>query len=77
MTLKAIVANKGIASTPAGVIHGVLFTFDDGAAGPGVCNTTMDCLMRSGATAQLAICPMAGASTSTCGTACRSERRIH
>ncbi len=32
------------------------------AAGPGVCTITMDCLMRSGATAQLAICPMAGAS---------------
>lgn len=30
-------------------------------AGPGVCNITMDCLMRSGATAQLAVCPMAGA----------------
>ncbi len=31
------------------------------AAGPGVCNVTMDCLMRSGATAQLSFCPMTGA----------------
>ena len=31
------------------------------AAGAGVCNVTMDCLMRSGATAQLSFCPMTGA----------------
>jgi len=36
VTLKAVIQNKGDAPTPAGVKHGVLFTFDDGAAGPGV-----------------------------------------
>jgi len=36
VTLKATIKNQGDAPTPAGVKHGVLFTFDDGAAGPGV-----------------------------------------
>jgi hypothetical protein len=36
VTLKATIKNQGTAATPAGVVHGVLFTFDDGAAGPGV-----------------------------------------
>jgi hypothetical protein len=36
VTLKATIKNQGTAGTPAGVVHGVLFTFDDGAAGPGV-----------------------------------------
>ena len=36
VTLKATIKNQGDAPTPAGVKHGVLFTFDDGAAGSGV-----------------------------------------
>jgi hypothetical protein len=36
VTLSATVKNQGSAPTPAGVKHGVIFTFDDGAAGPGV-----------------------------------------
>ncbi|MFA7562527.1 MAG: CARDB domain-containing protein, partial [Methanoculleus sp.] len=36
VTMKAIIKNQGDAPTPAGVKHGVLFTFDDGAAGPGI-----------------------------------------
>jgi hypothetical protein len=40
VTLKAVIQNKGDAPTPAGVKHGVLFTFDDGAAGSGVWSDT-------------------------------------
>ncbi len=40
VTLKATVKNQGDAATPAGTKHGVLFTFDDGAAGPGVWSDT-------------------------------------
>ncbi|NLZ30186.1 MAG: glycosyl hydrolase, partial [Methanomicrobiales archaeon] len=40
VTLKATIKNQGTASTPSGVKHGVLFTFDDGAAGPGVWSDT-------------------------------------
>jgi hypothetical protein len=40
VTLKATIKNQGSAPTPAGVKHGVLFTFDDGAAGPGVWSDT-------------------------------------
>jgi len=36
VTMKATIKNQGTAPTPAGTKHGVLFTFDDGAAGPGV-----------------------------------------
>ncbi|WP_156168467.1 CARDB domain-containing protein [Methanoculleus sediminis] len=36
VTMKATIRNQGDAPTPAGTKHGVLFTFDDGAAGPGV-----------------------------------------
>ena len=36
VTLKATIKNQGDAPTPAGVKHGVLFTFDDGAAGSGI-----------------------------------------
>ena len=40
VTLKATIKNQGTAATPAGTKHGVLFTFDDGAAGPGVWSDT-------------------------------------
>ncbi len=40
VTLKATVKNQGDAATPAGAKHGVLFTFDDGAAGSGVWSDT-------------------------------------
>ncbi len=40
VTLSATIKNQGSAPTPAGVKHGVLFTFDDGAAGPGVWSDT-------------------------------------
>jgi hypothetical protein len=36
VTLKATIKNQGDSPTPAGVKHGVLFTFDDGGAGSGV-----------------------------------------
>ncbi len=36
VTMKATIKNQGTAPTPAGTKHGVLFTFDDGAAGSGV-----------------------------------------
>src|SRR5690606_27841444 len=36
VTMKATIKNQGDAPTPAGAKHGVLFTFDDGAAGPGI-----------------------------------------
>ena len=40
VTLKAVIKNQGDAPTPAGVKHGVLFTFDDGTAGSGVWSDT-------------------------------------
>ncbi|PKL61145.1 MAG: hypothetical protein CVV31_13070, partial [Methanomicrobiales archaeon HGW-Methanomicrobiales-2] len=40
VTMKAVIKNQGGAPTPAGVKHGVLFTFDDGAAGSGVWSDT-------------------------------------
>ncbi|WP_214040963.1 CARDB domain-containing protein [Methanoculleus sp.] len=40
VTLKATIKNQGTAPTPAGTKHGVIFTFDDGAAGPGVWSDT-------------------------------------
>jgi hypothetical protein len=40
VTLSATIKNQGDAPTPAGVKHGVIFTFDDGAAGPGVWSDT-------------------------------------
>ncbi|ABN56606.1 APHP domain protein [Methanoculleus marisnigri JR1] len=39
-TMKATIKNQGDAPTPAGTKHGVLFTFDDGVAGPGVWSDT-------------------------------------
>ncbi|WP_317064676.1 CARDB domain-containing protein [Methanoculleus caldifontis] len=40
VTLKATIKNQGTAATPAGVKHGVIFTFNDGASGPGVWSDT-------------------------------------
>ena len=40
VTMKATIKNQGDAPTPAGTKHGVIFTFDDGAAGPGVWSDT-------------------------------------
>jgi len=40
VTMKATIKNQGTAATPAGATHGVLFTFDDGAAGSGVWSDT-------------------------------------
>jgi len=40
VTLSATIKNQGDAATPAGAKHGVIFTFDDGAAGPGVWSDT-------------------------------------
>ncbi len=49
VTLKATIKNQGTAPTPAGVKHGVLFTFDDGAAGPGVWSDTHTTAIAPGA----------------------------
>ncbi|NLA37933.1 MAG: glycosyl hydrolase, partial [Methanomicrobiales archaeon] len=49
VTLSATIKNQGTASTPAGVKHGVLFTFDDGAAGPGVWSDTHTASIAPGA----------------------------
>ena len=49
VTLKATIKNQGDAVTPAGVKHGVLFTFDDGAAGPGVWSDTHTASIAPGA----------------------------
>ena len=49
VTLRATVKNQGTAPTPAGVEHGVLFTFDDGAAGPGVWSDTHTSSIAPGA----------------------------
>ncbi|MGB4578446.1 MAG: CARDB domain-containing protein [Methanoculleus sp.] len=49
VTLKATIKNQGTAPTPAGVKHGVLFTFDDGAAGSGVWSDTHTTAIAPGA----------------------------
>ncbi len=49
VTLKATIKNQGTAPTPAGVKHGVLFTFDDGAAGRGVWSDTHTAAIAPGA----------------------------
>jgi len=49
VTLKATIKNQGDAPTPAGAKHGVLFTFDDGAAGPGVWSDTYTASIAPGA----------------------------
>ncbi len=49
VTLSATIKNQGDAATPAGVKHGVLFTFDDGAAGPGVWSDTHTASIAPGA----------------------------
>ena len=53
VTLKATVKNQGDAPTPAGTKHGVLFTFDDGAAGPGVWSDTHTQAIAPGASVSL------------------------
>ena len=52
-TLKATIKNQGDAPTPAGTKHGVLFTFDDGAAGPGVWSDTHTASIAPGASVAL------------------------
>ncbi|KAF5081923.1 hypothetical protein DSECCO2_105350 [anaerobic digester metagenome] len=49
VTVKATIKNQGTAPTPAGTKHGVLFTFDDGAAGPGVWSDTHATALAPGA----------------------------
>jgi len=49
VTFSATVKNQGDAATPAGVKHGVLFTFDDGAAGSGVWSDTHTASLAPGA----------------------------
>lgn len=53
VTMRATIKNQGSASTPAGVIHGVLFTFDDGAAGPGIWSDTHTGSLAPGASVTL------------------------
>jgi hypothetical protein len=53
VTFSATVKNQGDAPTPAGVKHGVLFTFDDGAAGPGVWSDTHTQAIAPGASVSL------------------------
>ncbi|MGI5937464.1 CARDB domain-containing protein, partial [Methanoculleus thermophilus] len=53
VTLQATIKNQGSAPTPAGVKHGVLFTFDDGAAGPGVWSDTHTGSLAPGASITL------------------------
>ena len=53
VTLRATIKNQGTAPTPAGVKHGVLFTFDDGAAGPGVWSDTHTAAIAAGASVTL------------------------
>ena len=48
VTMKATIKNQGDAPTPAGVKHGVLFTFDDGAAGPGIWSDVHTASIASG-----------------------------
>ncbi len=49
IVMKAVIKNQGDGPTPAGVKHGVLFTFDDGAAGPGVWSDTHTASIAPGA----------------------------
>ncbi len=49
VTLKATIKNQGDAPTPAGTKHGVLFMFDDGAAGSGVWSDTYTASIAPGA----------------------------
>jgi len=53
VTFSATIKNQGSAPTPAGVKHGVLFTFDDGAAGPGVWSDTHTASIAPGASVTL------------------------
>jgi len=53
VTLKATIKNQGTAATPAGVIHGVFFTFDDGAAGPSVWSDSHTASLAPGASVTL------------------------
>jgi len=53
VTMKATIKNQGTAPTPAGTKHGVLFTFDDGAAGPGVWSDTYTSAIAPGASVTL------------------------
>ena len=53
VTLRATITNQGTAPTPAGTKHGVLFTFDDGAAGPGVWSDTHTAAIAAGASVTL------------------------
>ena len=53
VTLSATIKNQGDAPTPAGTKHGVLFTFDDGAAGPGVWSDTHTAAVAPGASVTL------------------------
>jgi hypothetical protein len=53
VTMKATIKNQGDAPTPAGTKHGVLFTFDDGAAGPGVWSDTHTASIAPGASVAL------------------------
>jgi hypothetical protein len=49
VTFSATIKNQGTVPTPAGVKHGVLFTVDDGAAGPGVWSDTYTDAIAPGA----------------------------
>ena len=49
VTLSATIKNQGTDPTPAGTKHGVLFTFDDGSAGPGVWSDTHTASLAPGA----------------------------
>ncbi|WP_292520027.1 CARDB domain-containing protein [Methanoculleus sp.] len=53
VTFSATIKNQGDAPTPAGVKHGVLFTFDDGSAGPGVWSDTHTSSIAPGASITL------------------------
>ena len=53
VTLSATIKNQGDAPTPAGTKHGVIFTFDDGAAGPGVWSDTHTGAIAAGASVTL------------------------
>ena len=53
VTLSATIKNQGGVATPAGAKHGVLFTFDDGAAGPGVWSDTHTASIAPGASVTL------------------------
>ena len=53
VTLSATIKNQGTAPTPAGTKHGVIVTFDDGAAGPGVWSDTHTTAIAPGASVTL------------------------